>query len=441
MDRTTVAGPPAGHLELAQLHGSLRDPLLDTMTFLNEVTARYPRAISFAPGRPYEDDFDVEEPVRDLAAYVAHLRGEGADEAEIRRTLLQYGPTAGTIREVVARTLAHDGLPVDPDHLVITVGAQEALLITLRALLADDHDVLLVTDPAYVGVTGAARLLDARVHPVAEGPDGPDPHALTTTLRDVRERGLRPRALSVVPDFANPSGTSMSVSARRRLLDLLRPEGVLVVEDNPYRLLGPAPHPPTLKALDRHRQVVHIGSFAKTLFPGARIGYVVADQVVHRPDGTTGTLAHELARLKSMITVNTPPLAQAVVAGALHRRDLRLGPATAGAAQRYASLMTLLRSELTRLFPPADRERLGVSWNDPAGGFFIALTVPFPAGPEALARCAEEFGVLWTPMRYFHADTAGDRVIRLSISCLDRDQVITGAERLAAFVRDEDERS
>ncbi|KDN82337.1 aminotransferase class I/II-fold pyridoxal phosphate-dependent enzyme [Kitasatospora cheerisanensis] len=160
-------------LPLDELHASLADPLLDAMTFLNEVTERYPEALSFAPGRPHEGFFEPEDVHEHLDAFLAHLSGRGLSGSAVRTALFQYGPTKGIIGDLVARTLANDeGLDVDPASLVLTVGAQEGMLLVLRALCATPEDVLLVSSPCYVGVTGAARLLDLATVPVPEGPEG-----------------------------------------------------------------------------------------------------------------------------------------------------------------------------------------------------------------------------------------------------------------------------
>ncbi|MFF2041431.1 PLP-dependent aminotransferase family protein [Kitasatospora sp. NPDC058170] len=431
---------PGEPLRLGDLHASLADPLLDAMTFLNEVTTRYPGALSFAPGRPYEGFFEPEDVHHHLDAYLAHLAERGLDRDAARTTLFQYGPTKGIIADLVARTLANDeGLDVAPEALVLTVGAQEGMLLALRALCATPDDVLLVSSPCYVGVTGAARLLDLTTVPVPEGPDGgPDPQAVRAAARAVRARGRRPRALYVVPDFANPSGTSMPVDARSRLLDTAAEEGLLVIEDNPYGFFARDPgERPTLKALDRRRQVVYLGSFAKTCFPGARLGYVVADQEVAGPGGRRTLLADELAKLKSMTTVNTPALSQAVIGGMLLRSDCRLRAANAPATAYYAANMEALLGELERHFPAAERRRLGLSWNRPEGGFFAVLTVPFTADEAAMERCAGEHGVLWTPMAPFYPGGGGEHRLRLSVSALSGPQIRDGVERLAAFVRAE----
>src|SRR5205814_6339244 len=138
---------------------------------------------------------------------------------QVRDMLFQYGPTAGRIQDLIAAALrADENIDVPPESIVVTVGCQEAMLLALRALVAGPGDVLLVSSPCYVGITGAARLLDIAVEPVPEGPAGVCAEAVRAAARRVRAGGRRPRLFYVVPDFANPSGTSMPLAAREQLL-------------------------------------------------------------------------------------------------------------------------------------------------------------------------------------------------------------------------------
>ncbi|MEV4583288.1 PLP-dependent aminotransferase family protein [Nonomuraea jabiensis] len=436
-----VAGPvraPSRALRRADLHPSVSDPVLDTMNFLNEITHRYPEAISFAPGRPYDGFFATEQVFAHIRRYLEHLADSGYSPARIRDAIFQYGPTSGRIRELVADSLRKDeDLDVPAEAIVVTVGAQEAMLLAVRALISGPPDVLLVSSPCYVGITGAARLLDVEVGAVDEGEDGFECAALEAALARERARGRRPRAFYVIPDHANPSGTTMSLEQRHALLDLAAREGFLVLEDSPYRLVSPGRRLPTLKALDRTRSVVHLGSFSKTLFPGARVGFVVADQAVADGEGGEGLLADELTKIKSMVTVNTSPLSQAVVGGMLLAAGGRAGELNTAAAAYYEQAMRGTLHALDGCFTEAERAALGVRWNRPSGGFFLAVRVPFRADNAALARSAERFGVIWTPMSYFYPLGGGDHALRLSISYLSETEITEGVARLARFIRAE----
>lgn len=436
-DVTTIE--PRADLSTADLHPSLEDPALNSMNFLNEIANHYPDAISLAAGRPYEDFYDVEALPRYLDTFHRYLiEARGYDEAQACRTLFQYGRTKGIIHDLVATNLELDeGIRADPESIVVTVGCQEAMVLTLRALRAGPQDVLLAVSPTYVGLTGAARLVDLPVFPVSGGTAGIDLDDLRRTIHDAREAGLRPRACYVMPDFANPSGLSMDLATRRALLALAVEEDMLLLEDNPYGLfydvLSPGEHRvPTLKAIDEARQVVYLGSFAKTVLPGARVGYVVADQRVRGADGSVGLLADELSKIKSMLTVNTPALAQAIVGGKLLEHDCSLVAATVREREVYARNRARMIEGLAKRFAG-----LPVSWNVPAGGFFIVVDVPFPVDDALLERSARDFGVLWTPMHHFYDSPGEVRSLRLSCSTVTAADIELGLDRLAALLSEE----
>ena len=437
---TETVVPQGLALHLGDLHGSLSDPLLDAMTFLNEVTSRFPDAISFAPGRPYEGLFETDSVHDHLTEYTEYLvRERGYSPERVRTAVFQYGRTNGEIHDLIARTLANDeDLHVPAESIVVTVGAQEGMVLALRALFAGPDDVLLASSPCYIGITGAARLLDIDVVGVPEADDGLDPDRVAEVAARVRAAGRRPRALYVVPDFANPSGVSMSVPNRRRLLDVARANDLVIIEDNPYGFFTRDDvFRPTLKWLDRERRVIYLGSFAKTCFPGARLGYAIADQEVVDAAGGRSLLAAQFAKIKSMLTVNTPSLSQAVIGGILVRNDCRLREANRDTIRFYRSNLDRLLSELERHFPPSRRVEAGVEWNTPGGGFFVVMTVPFVVDEAALTRSAREYGVLWTPMDAFYLDGGGRHQLRLSCSYVEPSQLVEGVRRLAAFIGDE----
>ncbi|MFE4262828.1 PLP-dependent aminotransferase family protein [Streptomyces sp. NPDC056883] len=428
----------AADLSTDRLHAALQDPALASMNFLNEVSSRFPGAISLAAGRPREDFYDVEDLSRYLQIFCDHLAAEkGADPETVRRTLFQYGRTKGIIHDLLARHLVRDeGIDVDPESIVVTVGCQEAMFLVLRALRRDEHDVVLSVSPGYVGLTGAARLVDMPVWPVRDDERGIDLDDLVDQIEAVRAAGKRPRAFYLVPDFANPSGASLDLEARRRLLAIAAEHDLLILEDNPYSLFQAedGQRLPTLKALDTARRVVYLGSLSKTCFPGARIGFVVANQHVAGAEGEFTLFADELSKIKSMLTVNTPPVAQAIAGGKLLEHDCSLVEANTREIRFYRGNLRLLLDGLSRRFPPGGNHQ--VSWNAPSGGFFVVVTVPFIADNAALEYGAGKYGVLWTPMSHFYDGPGGEDKLRLSLSAVSPDQIEAALDRLALLIAD-----
>ncbi|MDX2547633.1 PLP-dependent aminotransferase family protein [Streptomyces sp. WI04-05B] len=443
LQEPAISAPPSrpGQVTLcvSELHGSLGDPVLESMNFLNEVSHRFPDALSLAAGRPYEGLFDVEDIHRYLRTFHEHLSGTlGWPEERVRRTIFQYGRTKGIIHDLIARNLAIDeDIHVDPESIVVTVGCQEAMFLVLRALRTDEHDVLLAVAPTYVGITGAARLADLPVLPVNSGPGGIDLTDLAQTVHGARAQGLRPRALYVIPDFSNPLGVSLDTATRQGLLELADELDLLLLEDNPYGLFFAGERLATLKSMDRQRRVVYLGSFAKSALPGARVGYLVADQrVTAEGGGELGFLADQLSRIKSMLTVNTSPVAQAVIGGKLLTHGGSLAKANARETEVYRRNLRLLLQGLEKRFPQEGGDS-DVTWNIPSGGFFLVLTVPFAVDDALLEHSARRHGVIWTPMHHFFTGRTSSRQMRLSYSQLEPEQIDDALDRLAALIHEQ----
>jgi (S)-3,5-dihydroxyphenylglycine transaminase len=161
----------------------------------------------------------------------------------------------------------------------------------------------------------------------------------------------------------------------------------------------------------------------------------VSDQQVADAAGRVGLFADQISKLKSMLTVNTSPIAQAVVGGKLVRYGGSLLAANTREREGYSRNLRLLRSGLERRLP--DAARLGVSWRVPAGGFFAVLTVPFTADDAALDLSARKYGVLWTPVSHFYDGGGGEQQLRLSVSSVTPEEIEAGLDRLAAFLRDQ----
>ncbi len=429
----------------ADLHPSLSDPVLNSIGFLNEVMTRYPQAISFAPGAPYLrhlEDADLDSYVRRGAEYLGRERD--LDAAGMRRLMLEYGPSRGLINGLVADGLCQDlSVDVDPRSVVITVGAQEALLLTLRAITRPGRDLLGVITPSFPGILGAARLLDVDVCCFRDRADveldggtgvlaGPD----LDEVRAVCATEPRLRALYVAPDYANPSGGRMSVAARQELLDLADAEDLLLIEDNAYGFTAAdGDELPPLWAL-RPDRVVLVGTFSKICLPGARVGFAVAAQPVGAGPEPQALLADSLAAAKSMVTVNTPPLCQALVAGLLLERQGSLRAVGAANAEHYRGSLAWLVAQLDAQLAPRLPADSGVSWNRPGGGFFVLMQLPVPTDEAQLDRCAREHRVIWTPMAEFYPGGGGEFRLRLSCSYLTRAQITEGVRRLTEFVLD-----
>jgi (S)-3,5-dihydroxyphenylglycine transaminase len=399
--------------------------ILGALGFLNEVMARYPHAISFAPGAPV-----LEGITRDrLIAAVDEVAGRSSDGNPDWDALLHYGPSQGIVNAELARVLsAAEALSVGESDITVTVGAQEGFLLVLRALELHRSGTLGIVTPAFAGIRGAATFLGARTADVLEGPDGVTAAGLETAYAHAEALGEPMRALYVAPDFANPSGTVIPRRARLELLRAARDRQVLLIEDTTYGFTNPDV-PPSLKALDEDGVVIQVGTFSKVCFPAARVGYVIADQPWHG-----STLATWLATLKNTTTVNTSALNQAMIAGLVLSDPVALAQRERALAQSYRAKRNALLTALDDEFH--DVTELGLSWNRPTGGFFVVMQTRRELDHASLQHCAAQHQVLWTPMRDFYAGHGGDRQLRLSCSHVPTDQIREGVRRLGGFLRE-----
>jgi (S)-3,5-dihydroxyphenylglycine transaminase len=349
----------------------------------------------------------------------------------------QYNKTNGIINGLVARQLELDeGIRVRPESIMVTHGCQEAMTVLLLGLFDPARDVLLVSDPTYIGITGLAGILGIETVPIPTGEDGLAADAVAAAIAGVRRAGKRPRALYDIPDFNNPLGTQMPLTVRRALLALLHAEEVLLFEDNPYGMFSYDGDPlPTLKALDEHGVVVYLGSFSKTLYPGLRAGYLIADQEVVGPAGQRTSLADELSKVKSLTTVTTAPVVQAVVGAQLLANGGSLRELVRGKLPFYRGNRDRMLACLERELGGAGGMN-GVRWNRPAGGFFLTVNLPFAFEDACLQACARDYGVVVCPMSYFALTAGREAQVRLSFSYVTEEQIEEGIGRFARFVRD-----
>ncbi|MGH9322076.1 MAG: PLP-dependent aminotransferase family protein [Vicinamibacteria bacterium] len=355
--------------------------------------------IDFASLVPDEDLFPV-EPFRRVLDLV--LRHEG-------KKLLQYGPTAGhpPLRAYIAERLRRRGVVADAENVLIVNGSQQALDLISRGFL-DPGDRVVVESPTYTIILPLLAQYHAQIDPIPMTDRGMDLVALETALAR-----SRPKLIFTMPTFHNPTGITMDLESRRRLLELALRHGTPVVEDDfdsDLRFDGDAL--PPLKALDDRDAVLHIGTFSKGLFPGLRLGWIVAPRPV----------VETLGRSKLISDYHTSLLLQAAVyefcrAGHYDRHLKRL-------ASIYREKSRTLTRALERFFPR------GVGWTRPEGGYAYWITLPESLSAEELLEESVKAGVVFTPGSFFFARGGGDRFLRLSISRVPLARIEEGIEKL-----------
>lgn len=257
--------------------------------------------ISFGGGLPPNECF----PLADLeAAAVRVLRTRGPAS-------LQYSPTEGILplrAAVAARARRTLGVALEPGQILITAGSQQALDLTAKVFL-DEGDALFCESPTCLAAIAAFRASLPRFVEVPSDDDG----MVVPELARLLARTERAKFIYVIPDFQNPSGRTWSVERRTALLQLSARAGIPVIEDSPYAELRFEGTPlPSLKAMDRHDLVVHLGTFSKILSPGLRVGWMTAPPAI----------LEKYVLMKQCTDLNTSTFAQQVLAAYLEIGDL-----------------------------------------------------------------------------------------------------------------------
>lgn len=361
-------------------------------------------AISFAGGMPDSALFPTD-------AFRRVLNQVVRDEGE---ALLQYAPVGGyaPLRRYLAGYLLRFGVEARAEEIVIVNGAQQGFNLIARTLI-DPGDVVAIEQPTYTGAMQGFRAAGARLLPVDWDAAGPRP--------DVFERLCErqaPKLLYCQSSAHNPSGLSIAPEVGRRLVAAATRHHVPIVEDGFDGSLHYGPRPGTpLKAADHGGIVVHIGTFSKILFPGLRVGWLVAP----RP------LVERLLAAKQLADLHTSALLQAAVHRFCEQRLLErhLTRATA----EYARRRTLLLAALRRRMPD------GVTWSEPHGGFSLMLTLPAGMDAAAVLPAALERGVAFTPGAAFFLDGSGEGTLRLAFSSVAAGRIDEGVRRLAEVIK------
>ncbi len=333
-----------------------------------------------------------------------------------RNYALQYGGGQGDLRlrEQIQEIMALDGVHGSVEDLMITTGSQHALEL-IADLFLDQGDVVLVEAPSYVGAVGIFRHKEAHIEHVYTDDEGISPEALAEAADRMTEAGHKVKMLYLVPNFANPSGVTLTAERRKKVLEVCKERGILIVEDNPYGLLYFEEKPPlALRSMD-DENVVYLGSFSKILSPGLRVGYVLAPPAIREKL----VLANESAIL------SPATFAQMLVSEYLSLTDWQ------GQIDTYRALYKQKRDaalEGMKLYLPR------VQTTNPNGGFFLWLTLPEGLNSKEMLPLAVNELVAYTPGTAFYGDGRGANNIRVCYSHPTADNVKVGIKRLSNVI-------
>ena len=369
--------------------------------------ASRPEIVSLAGGSPFVSALPLEA-VGDMVGGLIASRGQD---------VLQYCTAQGdvTLREQICDVMSLEGVRAHPDEVVVTVGSQQALDLITRIFI-DPGDVILAEAPTYVGALGAFTTYQAEVVHVAMDESGIIPEALAAAIGRMAAQGRRIKFLYTVPTYHNPAGVTMAGARRLEVLRICEQAGLLIVEDNPYGLLGFEGEP--MRPLRSHTRdgVVYLGSFSKTIAAGLRVGWAVAPPAI---------------RDKLVLAAESAVLCPASFAQLTVREYLATQPwreQIKAFRELYRERRDAMLQALTATMPP------GCGWTKPGGGFFVWLRLPDGIDAKAMLPRAVSSRVAYVPGTGFFADGSGHGYARLSYSLPDPGQITEGVRRLSEVI-------
>ena len=335
-------------------------------------------------------------------------------------TALQYGSGQGDprLREQICEVMRLEGIDAHPDDVVVTVGSQQAVDLVTR-IFCDPGDVVICEAPSYVGALGVFRAYECDVVHVEMDRDGLVPSALEQAIASVQAAGRTIKFVYTIPNFHNPAGVTLSAQRRQEVLRICRQADVLVLEDNPYGLLGFEGEPPRALRADEPDGVIYLGSFSKTFAPGFRVGWALAPHAVRE----------KLVLAQESSTLCPPSFSQLAVSSYLASHDWQ------GQVKQFREMYRERRDAMVHAL--ADMMPATARWNVPDGGFYVWLTLPDGLDAKAMLPRAVTARVAYVPGTAFFADGFGSQSMRLSYCYPTPERIREGVRRLVAVIEEE----
>ena len=332
---------------------------------------------------------------------------------------LQYGSGQGmpALREHILEVMALEGIRAGVDDIVVTTGSQHALELVTK-LFVNPGDVVLAEGPSYVTAMVVFKSFQADIQHVPMDEFGLIPQALREHIARIRAEGKPIKFLYTVPTFSNPAGVTLTWERRLEILEICRSNDILVLEDNPYGLLYFDGQPPQAMRSVEEDGVIYLGTFSKTLAPGFRVGWALAPHAIREKL----ILANEAAVL------SPSSFTQHVINEYLSTADWKAQIETFRGVyrERRDAMLTALDDYLPDL-----------RWTNPAGGFYVWVTLPDNIDSKSMLPRAVKELVAYTPGTAFYADGEGRNKLRLAFCYPTPEFIREGIRRLSTVINGE----
>jgi 2-aminoadipate transaminase len=335
-------------------------------------------------------------------------------------TAMQYGSGQGdpVLRDQICDVMRLEGVEAHPDDVVVTVGSQQAVDLVTR-IFCDPGDVVICEAPSYVGALGVFRAYECDVVHVEMDRDGLVPSALREAITAVKASGRRIKFLYTIPNYHNPAGVSLSPERRPEIVEICREHDILILEDNPYGLLGFEDEPHRALRADEAEGVIYLGSFSKTFAPGFRVGWALAPHAVRE----------KLVLAQESATLCPPAFSQLAISAYLQAHDWQ------GQVKQFREMYRERRDAMIEALD--DMMPATARWNVPDGGFYVWLTLPDGLDAKAMLPRAVTARVAYVPGTAFFADGFGSQSMRLSYCYPTPERIREGVRRLVGVIDEE----
>ena len=361
-----------------------------------------PTIISLAGGNPASELF----PGKELAEIAKEVLDENPTLA------LQYGTTDGhpKMKECAKSRALKVNSYHDTDEILIMTGANQGIDLTAKAVL-NKGDKVIVESPSFVGSLNAFRTYECELVGVEVESDGMNMEKLEEALKN----NENVKMIYTIPTFQNPTGVTMSLEKRKKMLELASKYDVLILEDNPYGDLRFAGEDvPTVKSLDTEGRVIYSSSFSKILSPGMRLGYIVAG----------AELCGRIEILKQANDVHTPVLTQLMCVKFMEKYNI--DDYIEKNRKLYGEKCRLMLDTMEKCFPKGK-----VTWTVPDGGIFLWCTCPGIEDITPVMNACLEEKVAIVPGSNFETNMKlPSNKFRLNYSSETPERIKAGVERL-----------
>lgn len=368
--------------------------------------AKNPEVISFAAGVPARESL----PEIEIKKAIQSIFNEQGSE------VLQYGPPQGIITGTVQQVLQEQDITAGTQNILITTGSiQGAFLVS--SVLIDPGDVIITESPTYSLNLEVFRFHQADIIGIPLDENGMDPAPLRNKLIKLKQKGKKVKFIYVIPDFHNPTGTTMSNERRKQIVAIAREFDAFILEDAPYYFLRySGKRLPTLREIGADR-VIHLGSFSKIFSPGLRVGYLVAH----------GDIVQKLILAKQGVDFCSPTLNQFIVKKLVDLGLLR--PQIKKIANIHQKKLNCLLDALKEYMPE------GVHWFTPDGGIFLWMILPDNVDAKQLMKDAIQKKVAFIPGEFCYPQNGAKNTVRLCFTYPPEEKIKEGIRILANLLR------